>query len=682
MNRVAIKHQAGGTLSRSGYRCSEGVGGFICPARQPNVVTWTPFVDQLWDAERGAERARLDAIIVDPLSGTFPPGDTPAKRHVAQSICLGDSEINDHQLLDKAFSLEGSALAILADAGLGKSELLQWLEWRYAVTYESAVAQRGRLLPSIMLRVPLLGLRSMSMDSISNFLAQPDTANNLPALRGIESGAFLTELLRMKRIVLLLDGVDELITTRERLESEIRDIRRITADGGRIALTARLGHFRSVGLITRVFRPREIARINPMSPESGQQVLVKHGASQTTAAEIVRAITPSPAAGIPLFLLMAYRAGVTSSFTPENLSSRTSLLLELVHLFCIRDEPRLDLDTEEQQRYLTELAQWMNVDGDLDVAECLERLGLEASDPASALITNPHALLTRDENGIIKYKYPHFYPLFLSKAISSEWRDFGWRAVKSELEAKRLDDHLCEYLAHMLTGDLIRTAWGESSSLNRSRALPLLRRNLLALALSQVDEQLNGSSPTARGNLLHEILGVARLEDVSLTEVTVSRLDFSGWTLKSIHGAGGSLMYCIGLPSCNFDKTIWTVDRIEGCDFPDFVDGDAVLAAGFERLRQMLVPRRQKNATALLSKVSVRECRDVEGWKGLAKLGYVKRERLYGGGTPFWVFVDSAAITLAKHISKPPEDVVKENVGGLGANIYQLLMELGRVQSK
>lgn len=650
---------------------------------EPRVITFTHFVDLLWDASGAVERARQDSQLKDPL---FKPlfkdlelkAGSRDSRHAQQRVFLGDDEVRDYRLFEKALPAEGTWFALLADAGLGKSELLQWHEWKYSVSYESWRSQRAKTLPPVALRIPLRGLRVLTFDAIAHYLSRPDPDDGLPALTRLNTGACLVELLRMGRIILLLDGVDELMITAEKLEDGLRELRKAVIDGGRIVLAARRGHLTTRRTLEAHFSLGEIARIEPMPAEAGVELLQKYGATTRKAEEIVQRLRASPAHGIPLFLLMAYAVDLSRPLDSSAFRSRTSVLAELLTLFCRRDQPRLGVSTEDQLRFLTEFAHWTSLEGELEASNALELLGLDQSEPAAAIILNPHALLTRTANNTIQFKYPNFGHFFSAKALIDDWSRYGFTAVVDDLRSRKLEEETVEYMASLIDPAVIAAAWAMSGDRDELRRTPLVRRNLLALALARLEDDVPGAKHVERSAHLASLLGERVIADVSLVDLTLLRLDLAGWRVARIQGRGGSIQYCTNLVKCDFDGSIHTVDNLDGTDIPATVDETATLAHGAERLRKLLHQVRRKGGSGLIKILNHSECRDMDGWQKLRRAGYAGEQRRGAGGERAWILNDAGLQVMGAFVqseAKPPralEDLLKSE-----PRLRKLLLALG-----
>lgn len=503
-------------------------------------------------------------------------------------------------------------------------------------------------LPAIALRVPLRELRGLSLDAIAHYLSHPDPDERLPPLKGIDNGACLLELLRMQRIILLLDGLDELAISQEKLEDGLSELRKAVLDGGRVVVSARLGHLTSSRALAQTFPENEIARIQPMSEGPARDLLRKYGAPAKKADEIVHRLRSSPAQGIPLFLLMAYSVELSTPLEPVVLKSRTKVLAELLTLFCRRDEPRLGLSTEEQLTLLTLFAHWTSLLGELNSAQALEHLGLDPAEPAAKIVLNPHALLTKAANEAIRFRYPHFFHFFAAKALADDWSTLGFSSILEVLRGRRLDDETVEYMARLVTTEQLGAAWALSTERDDLSNAPLVRRNLLAVALAQVDDEATGASPTVRSTHLARVLGARRLEGVSLVGVTLQRFDLSGWKIVNVQGRGGSMVWCTNLAKCEYDDSILTLDSLEGTENPSAVDEKALIVKGCERLRRIIRPlRRKHDPSSLIDIMNLSECKDSPGWQVLQRHDFALQRKRGAGGERAWILVESGVRRLS-----------------------------------
>ncbi|WP_433293040.1 NACHT domain-containing protein [Actinoplanes sp. CA-030573] len=614
--------------------CMGGVG------REPQVERLTSFVDRLWDAPQAAVRARLDAQMQDQLFESLipkglPEPPTPDSRHAPQQVWLGGTKVLDHRLLEKALPAPGSWLAVLADAGQGKSELLQWHEWRYAVFYESARAQKVRTLPPVALRVPLRSLHALSLDAIAHYLSRPDPDNGLPAVRNIGSGECLRQLLRIGRVILLLDGLDELLISREKIAEGLAELYKVKLDGGQMVVSTRVGHLTSRTALADAFDERDIARIVEMTQKDAHKLLTKYNASDEKADAILKRLAASPTQRIPLFLLMAYAVDLSTELDPHVRQSRTRVLAELLRLFCQRDEPRLEVSTDDQMQLLTDLAHWMFLDGEPTPDKALELLGIDQSEPRAAIILNPHALLTRAAGRSVSFKYPQFQAFFTARALAGDWSHYGFESIAPELRTRKLDEATVEFLARLVEDSDLLRAW--VSTENEPK---LVRRNLLALALARLDDDVPGESPAVRSRKLAALLGSSRLEDVSMVDLSLVRLDFTGWTLARIQGRGGSMQYCVNLDRSQYDDSILTLDDHEGTDLPARVDEQVLLASGADRLNRLIRPLLRRGSNTFIPMQNLAEAKDNDGWKLIRRAGLASQERRGTGGEHCWLVND------------------------------------------
>lgn len=619
------------------------------------VYTVTRFIDMLWDANQAAQRAVNDARTSDADNGFEFHIPDPDARHIEQQVRFDDQLIVDHRVLEFGLPFDSSCLAILADAGLGKSELLKWHEWRYGVMYLSAWSQHVKSLPPVAVRIPLRDVRSLSLDSIAHYLSHPEQEGGLQSLRQIETGRFLLELMRAKRIVLLLDGLDELPHDASKLDEGLLELRRIASLGAQFVLTARAGHAVSRGSIIHRFDASEIGRIEPMQSAVARELLIKYGADGAHADQILAALGDSAARGIPLFLLLAYQVNLSEPLDADVRESRTRVLLQLLHLFCLRDEGRLGLSPDEQMDFLTSISEWLLVEGPLKQDELMTTLGLDPADPATAILRSPHALLTLGKHGSVEFRHPQFFALFGAKALAQSWADYGFASIVGTLGTRELDDSSLDYLARLVSPELIAGAWASTRG-NVARPNLLVRRNILGLALSTVSDLDSGGDPRARAETLAGTLGDRTVDDVSLAGLFLERFDFSGWTFARIHGRRGTLRYCRNLDLATADKSVATITELEGCSFEQDSAKAVDLTKGLERLRRLVRPLRRKNGGGIIAIMSVEEAKDPEAWATLVRQGLASRQGK--AGTSRWVLAPDGlkvVATLAASVNADAE---------------------------
>lgn len=580
------------------------------------VTTYSRFVDEFWGADSAVRAALLDAENLE-ADFAFELGARGlGDRHVNAKIRLGSLSVPDHRALESGLPESGTCLAILADAGLGKSELLRYHEWRYAMLYRSASQGRRSIgLPPVALRVPLRDFKSLSLDYVAHNLSQPAQTRGRPALHRISSGAVLRELIVQRRLLLLLDGLDEVSADSATVDAGISEWRTVVRDGGHFVLTSRAGHEASSGAIARRFKPEEIGHLNPLEGPEAHALLTKRGATEVDASQVIAALT-GPSAGIPLFLLLANHVGLASKPDRKISESRTLVLLTLLELFCERDEDRVGVSAGEQIEVLTEIAEWTMEAGPLTQEELLLNLGIDDADPRARIIRNPHALLLNN-NDRIEFKFREFGALFTAKSIAQSWQSFGFRSIAKTLRTHNLDDLVVEYLARLVLPAVLSGAWVASET--DSDGVLLLRRNLLAIALARVSDVAHAESANARAAELAKALGNRSLVNLTMSGLYLDRFDFAGWRLRQVHGVGGTLSYCDNLWRTDHDDSVAALIT-EGCTFSPPAPAEVNLSIGADRLRRVVRPLRRKNGGPVVKIMSRDEVTDSPAWDVLVRL--------------------------------------------------------------
>lgn len=594
----------------------------LFPDGEAVVSTYSRFVDQLWGAESARLRALTDAEAGD-QDALFGEPMSLAARHITQEVDFGLQSVRDHRALEHGLAAPGTWLAILSDAGLGKTEFLRLHEFRYAQLYASA--QRGAAnieLPPIALRVSLRDFRTLSLDYIAHVLSQPaQRGHSRVRLPRISSGAVLRELLVQGRLILFLDGLDEVIADSSSIEAGLNEWHRAVSAGARIVVASRTGHASARGAIARRFKQEETAAMKPLEKSSALELLQARGATPQRASSIYAALS-GPAATIPLYLVLANYVGLDETLPEDVRVSKTLVLQTLVKYFCEREVPRLGVDSETQMDLLGQIAEWRSVDSEPSREDLLQALGLDAEEAGARIVLNPHALLLHNSMGGIEFKFPEFEALFVARVLASSWRTSGFNSVQSTLRSKRLDDLVIEYLARFIHPSTISGAWVESE-LDADRGL-LLRRNLLAIALAKVNDSSMGSSPNVRSAELAIVLGNRVLANVSLSGLSLERFDFSGWQIKRIQAGDGVLSYCENLVLTVHDDSVKNL-ALEGCSFSDPTDIEVDYSSAIALLAQLIKPLRRRTGGALVTMMAVDEARDPLTWNALQKAGMAVR---------------------------------------------------------
>ena len=650
----------------------------------PILSSRSRFIDRLWNASAAADFARHDGEVPDiDFGGDLSFEEDPFRRHVDQSIFLGDREVKDWKLVEEAVASTRTKAAILADAGCGKSELLKLIAWGIAVRYLAvASASDEPSLPTVAVRVHLRGMRTFDLDSIAGRLRE-DTARGRKRLGvQVENGHVLRQLMILGRVILLLDGLDELQVTREELERGLRLFGSAVLEGGRVIVSSRAGHFLSATSIRQRFEAHEVARIPPFGEYEARQLLHNYGATASEAADILDALgTKSPAVGVPLFLLMALSAHLTEPVDADIAESRTRVLLLLIEKFCKRDEDRIGLPSDVQLRMLTELAYWISLEGPLEPATALEIVGLQDGDDGAGLITHPHALLAkRKDDGRIECKFPQVQALLAAKSNVDSARSGDWSSVVREWRTVRLDSMTTEYLARLMTEDEVRSVWTASDADAAERPSGLARRNVLAIALAKLNDVADSESPQKRSHVLERIIGSKSLAATQLQGLSLEKFDFEGWDLRRLDGRGGAIRFCDNLSSAVTDDTLLTLDALEGCDVRSNqaeVDRRR-LSKGIKRLDRALDGwlDRRSATLRLVPRRSLADAGYSNEWAVLRRKGFATSQRKEHG-TRYWILSQERSDLLLRFVElRPHPDRVKHCDSS--AELRDLLIELGR----
>jgi hypothetical protein len=606
------------------------------------VMSQTRFIDQLWKASVAVERAFDDAQLQGELPFPMPKrtGLRPTEQHVDQTLAFRGQDISDFQLLTIGLPSGVGALAIVADAGFGKTELLKYYEWRFATLYQNAVVNsRTTMLPQIALRIPLREAHELTLESISELLTSgAGDCTPLPAIRGAQA---LQMLLNCRRVILLLDGLDELKLPPDRLGDRLQRLRRIALNGGSVVLATRQGHLQSALSVNAKFDSSEIATIQPLPRDLAIELLTVHNYPASVAEQVYAAL-PQDVNGVPLFLLLAAftRLEVGDAVT---VTSPADTLLLLIERFCDRESQRLHIGALEQMTALTALARWLRALGPLSREQALEVLDLEEDAPQARFIDNPHALLEKSGNTLVGFKYAQFGILFSAKAIADEWISEGFAACQSEF-SEMLETGVSQYLASLVPDHIVAESWQAACTDRQARYHKYTRRNLLAIALAKLMERAAADPPAQRSAALELILGNRDLADMHLNELALERFDLTGWDLRRLRSTFGAITYCTGFKHAFYDDSLRKLESLDGCDLGDQDenrDDSAALANGASRLRRLtrhwvsVAGERRR----IQPEVRLSTTPDHDGCMILAQAGYIKQETHVSGGK-YWAYTD------------------------------------------
>jgi len=648
--------------------------GRTCRA-EPTVVSFSRFIDPLWQAGQAASSAQADSQaaadldIATGLSEAARPN--PLALYTDQLLCIEKGSPERHTALafcDEWLTKGGGTLVVFAPAGLGKSELATILEWNAALRYFRNSGREGfDALPPVALRVQLRELPMLSLEAI---------AQHLRANRGLErirNREVLVQLLLHNRLVVLLDGLDELSIPRPLIEEGLAEINFFAEQGARIMITARSGYYGSEGVIHAKLGRESIATLEPLDHKRGLELLTKRGASKEEAQRAIGALPPKPELrGVPLFLIWAWRSR-SGLEHKEEAKSEAMVLLGFVRLFCVRDEPRIRVPAEQQLEILTDLAYQSTFVGSVSKTDFVYLVGAEDS----PFVEGPHALLRLREDGNIVFRDATFESLFVAHGIIKQWRDkakageLGLKTWLGErLGAVKLESLTVDYLAEFLTDEELRTAWrlaGEAPT----RYQPFARRNLLAVAVAKLRSLGEGKSPQDRARILEQLLGSRILSDTVLLDLVIEVLDFRGWSLRNCDGRGAYIAFC-HFEGAEIDSRLERADVISSTGLEPKLPVEEILRKGIRRLTRVLGPWRNHamGPTALKHRLN-EDTRglDTEGMKVLRARDFAT---LQPGerAVEYWELTEEARRSFREFL---------ENPSVTAPGLRELLLELGRL---
>lgn len=544
------------------------------------LCSLSEFCDVLWDADVALECAlreshdREDTGLPQQAAGA-PPLDA-ANLYVFPSLrpqADPDANVTGRVLswIDgDADAFNQQVLVVEGDAGVGKSELVRALERRSALNYQNTLnsGPSPRALPPLALRVPLRATDSLSVGLIRDYLLREI---GLPKL----TETLLIFLLKRRRLLLLLDGVDEMTISLAKTHAGMSVLRQLSIDGARILATTRratLGPRSPIQVIKDAVDDLpeggvETLDLGPLEEPEAVELLTNCGASPDQAAGIARGL-PQDLKGVPLFLIWSHFSG----HLPSN-GAKVDAFIELIHGVCHRESTRramAHLSADEQLACLTQVAVELE-DGPISKAE-LENL----VDADSQFITGPHALLRVDDEGGYHFRHEAFRSVLLASGLAGYWKDYRTRGDGSyrtwlvdRMGAGQLDPLTNEFLTQLVDLDDVSTAWG-LAALAPARSNPFLRHNILLIALAKVhgiaDESLRQLARPTPGEVrrAHTLALNAALPDRDLSGCHIDRLvfsqfNFAGWNLTDLRGEDATFQHC-NFDDAEIDESIHNAD--------------------------------------------------------------------------------------------------------------------------
>jgi hypothetical protein len=468
---------------------------------------------------------------------------------------------------------EGNIVFISGSAGMGKTEYTRWL-LRYGYNLKHAGAEApsfDRPMP-LVVRIPLRDVDYLSIGGLRRYLADHAGVDDI-------SEGLLHHLIIERRIVLLLDGLDEIDPIRNDIEEGFARLEETAMAGGRILVTSRLSSTSSLSPLQHVRRMMEsenpihavALELRPFDRAQSIDLLTRNGSSVENATDIVDQL-PAELVGVPLFLMWSQEIDVRQLG-----GGGAQGFLDLVSAVCTREAEsrRIANPPEKQLKALRELA--------LDLRnECVAQSFLEAylDAPDHQFVTGPHALLTVDAEGNVRFRHEAFEAILLAEALSIEWhaeqdktdtqhRDWlRHRLVGSELNPLTL-----EYLCEMVSPERVARAW-RCAALNPDRQLPGLRWHLLNVALIAVNKSTASGTAHAAAGAGHRERQRARaselalylpdrdLSDMKLRSLALSQFAWQGWSLRNLAGDGAEFHHC-DFAGAQVDDTLNTARLIE-----------------------------------------------------------------------------------------------------------------------
>ncbi len=544
------------------------------------LCSLSEFCDVLWDADVALDWALRESFDREDTGLPEQPGGAPplkaADVYVFPSLRPQDDA--DANVTGSVLSwVDGDAdgfdqqvIVVEGDAGVGKSELVRALERRSAINYQNALnsGPSPRSLPPLALRVPLRTTDSLSVGLIRDYLLREI---GLPKL----TETLLIFLLKRQRLLLLLDGVDEMTISLARTHADMSVLRRLSVDGARILATTRratLGPRSPIQVIRDAVddlpeRGVETLDLGPLEDRDAEQLLRNCGATPDEAGAIARGL-PADLKGIPLFLIWSHFSGHVPSQ-----GAKADAFIELIHGVCHRESTRramAHLSADEQLEHLTQMA--VELEDRALTASDLENL----VDADSQFVTGPHALLRIDDEGRFHFRHEAFRSVLLASGLAGYWKDHRSRSggdyrtwLVHRMGAGQLDALTHEFLTQLLAVDDVATAWTVAAQAP-ARSNPFLRHNLLLIALAKVHETATASlrrlarpTPADVRRAHTGALGAAvpdhDLSGCHIDRLVFSQFDFAGWKLTELRGEDATFQHC-NFAGAEVDESIFNYE--------------------------------------------------------------------------------------------------------------------------
>jgi NACHT domain len=479
---------------------------------------------------------------------------------VGRSIDLADWVRGDNDVFG---DYDGRVVFVSGAAGMGKTEYTRWLLRFGAMQQKATGTEVFRRPRSLVVRIPLRDVDYLSLAGLRQYISAQAGIDDL-------SESFFHLLLVECRIVLLLDGLDEIGSLRNDLEEGFSELEQTAQAGGRILVTSRLSStsaFSPLQHIRRIMERDEpihavALELRPFTREQSIELLVLNGETEADAARVVDKLPPD-IRGVPLFLKWS------QEIDAANLRGAGAHgFLGLVAAVCDRESKtrRINNPPDRQLASLREIAleRLSNPVQQSDLEYFIE------DDPQ--FMYGPHALLSLDGDGTISFRHEAFEAVLLAQALNEEWAslvdaDLGAHRSFLQMRLSRgpLNDLTLEYLAELTTCEMVSRSW-EIAALNPDRRLPHLRWNLLNIALNLVERTIE-QPVTASGHAGHRELQQYRsslltrclpdqdLSDMRLDQIVLSQFAWRGWNLSNLSASGAEFRYC-DFQGCTHDESL------------------------------------------------------------------------------------------------------------------------------
>jgi hypothetical protein len=371
-------------------------------------------------------------------------------------------------------------LAVLAPAGYGKTVLTCELAYQMARRYLDAPKNRKPACPYL---VPFGQFRRLA-----SFEAMVLSSLQRKGVTDYTAGAF-AYLVQENRLVLILDGFDELLEERpDEARKNLRELIETLEGRGKVVVTARSTFFRTSDEVSDFLEyyldPEQVSAIElqPFDAEQRHQFLenyIDRPEDLSRALQVVDSANLAEAMGSPLLLKETVQALATKNGAPGFDASATRRGLFAALEASVYERERLrhghQFSDDEQRRFLETLGREMlaansrGFDWDSIRVVALESVLDETETPDTELnrLADHHFLTVRSERGDVQFNHQVFREYFQARSVLRAFDTGRDHWFLDTMAIRPLPEEVRAFIAELdVRGETARrllTACGESA---------------------------------------------------------------------------------------------------------------------------------------------------------------------------------------------------------------------------